>query len=93
MGQGRRPDGRGVTRRNAKLKVLRELVGRDRAIFAVDLTSCKRRVANPHLQGANSCLQIAFWSRGSCADLDRGVPRMHRKWPLLTVANGTLMAR
>jgi hypothetical protein len=37
--QGKRPVSRGVARRNAKLKALRELVGRDRAIVAVDLAS------------------------------------------------------
>jgi transposase len=37
--QGRRPASRGVVRRNAKLKALRELVGKDRAIVAVDLAS------------------------------------------------------
>jgi hypothetical protein len=37
--QGRRPASRGVARRNAKLKALRELVGKDRAIVAVDLAS------------------------------------------------------
>lgn len=39
MGQGKRPVSRGVARRNAKLKALRELVGKDRAIVAVDLAS------------------------------------------------------
>ncbi len=39
MGQGRRPASRGVARRNAKLKALRELVGKDQAIVAVDLAS------------------------------------------------------
>src|SRR5215470_9233753 len=39
VGQGRRPVSRGVARRNAKLKVLRDLVGKDRAIVAVDLAS------------------------------------------------------
>jgi transposase len=39
VGQGKRPDSRGVARRNAKLKALRELVGKDRAIVAVDLAS------------------------------------------------------
>lgn len=39
MGQGKRPASRGVARRNAKLKALRELVGKDRAIVAVDLAS------------------------------------------------------
>jgi transposase len=37
--QGKRPASRGVARRNAKLMALRELVGRDRAIVAVDLAS------------------------------------------------------
>jgi transposase len=37
--QGRRPASRGVVRRNVKLKALRELVGKDRAIVAVDLAS------------------------------------------------------
>jgi transposase len=37
--QGKRPASRGVARRNAKLKALRELVGKDRAIVAVDLAS------------------------------------------------------
>jgi len=37
--QGRRRASRGVARRNAKLKVLRDLVGKDRAIVAVDLAS------------------------------------------------------
>jgi transposase len=44
VGQGKRPVSRGVARRNAKLRVLRELVGRDRAIVAVDLAS-KRQAA------------------------------------------------
>jgi len=39
VGQGRRPVSRGVARRNAKLKALRELVGKDRVIVAVDLAS------------------------------------------------------
>ena len=39
MGQGKRPASRGVARRNAKLKALRELVGKDRAVLAVDLAS------------------------------------------------------
>lgn len=39
MRQGKRPASRGVARRNAKLMALRELVGRDRAIVAVDLAS------------------------------------------------------
>jgi transposase len=39
VGQGKRPASRGVARRNAKLKALRELVGKDRAIVAVDLAS------------------------------------------------------
>ena len=39
MGQGKRPASRGVVRRNVKLKALRELVGKDRAIVAVDLAS------------------------------------------------------
>ena len=39
MRQGRRQASRGVVRRNAKLKALRELVGKDRAIVAVDLAS------------------------------------------------------
>ena len=39
MGQGKRPASRGVARRNAKLKALRGLVGKDRAIVAVDLAS------------------------------------------------------
>lgn len=39
MGQGKRPASRGVARRNAKLRALRELVGKDRAIVAVDLAS------------------------------------------------------
>jgi hypothetical protein len=39
VGQGKRPGSRGVARRNAKLKALRELVGKDRAIVAVDLAS------------------------------------------------------
>lgn len=39
MRQGRRPASRGVVRRNVKLKALRELVGKDRAIVAVDLAS------------------------------------------------------
>jgi transposase len=37
--QVKRPASRGVARRNAKLKALRELVGKDRAIVAVDLAS------------------------------------------------------
>ena len=37
--QGRRPASRGVARRNARLKVLRDLAGKDRAILAVDLAS------------------------------------------------------
>jgi transposase len=37
--QGKRPASRGVARRNAKLKALRELVGKDRAVVAVDLAS------------------------------------------------------
>jgi len=40
--QGRRPASRGVARRNAKLKALRELVGKDRAIVAVDLASSRQ---------------------------------------------------
>lgn len=44
MGQGKRPASRGVARRNAKLGALRELVGKDRAIVAVDLAS-KRQAA------------------------------------------------
>jgi transposase len=36
---GKCPASRGVARRNAKLKALRELVGKDRAIVAVDLAS------------------------------------------------------
>jgi transposase len=39
VGQGKRPASRGVARRNAKLKALRGLVGKDRAIVAVDLAS------------------------------------------------------
>lgn len=39
MGQSRGPVSRGVARRNAKLKALRELVGKDRAVVAVDLAS------------------------------------------------------
>jgi transposase len=39
VGQGKRPASRGVARRNAKLKALRELVGKDRAVLAVDLGS------------------------------------------------------
>ena len=39
MRQGKCPASRGVARRNAKLKALRELVGKDRAIVAVDLAS------------------------------------------------------
>lgn len=39
MRQGRRPASRGVVRRNVKLKALRELVSKDRAIVAVDLAS------------------------------------------------------
>ena len=39
MRQSKRPASRGVARRNAKLKVLRDLVGKDRAIVAVDLAS------------------------------------------------------
>jgi transposase len=42
--QGRRPASRGVARRNAKLKALRELVGKDRAIVAVDLASSRQAV-------------------------------------------------
>ena len=42
MRQGRRPASRGVARRNAKLKALRELVGKDRAIVAVDLASSRQ---------------------------------------------------
>ncbi len=42
--QGKRPVSRGVARRNVKLKALRELVGKDRAIVAVDLAS-KRQAA------------------------------------------------
>jgi hypothetical protein len=42
--QGKRPASRGVARRNAKLKVLRDLVSRDRAIVVVDLAS-QRQVA------------------------------------------------
>jgi transposase len=37
--QSKRPASRGVARRNAKLKALRELVGKDRAIVAVDLAT------------------------------------------------------
>ena len=40
--QGKRPASRGVARRNAKLKALRELVGKDRAIVAVDLASARQ---------------------------------------------------
>jgi transposase len=39
VGQGRRPASREVARRNAKLKVLRDLVGKDQAMVAVDLAS------------------------------------------------------
>ena len=39
MGQGRRLASRGVARGNAKLKVLGELVGKDRTIVVVDLAS------------------------------------------------------
>ena len=44
MRQGKRQASHGVARRNAKLKALRELVGKDRAIVAVDLAS-KRQAA------------------------------------------------
>ena len=51
MGQGRRPDSRGVAARNAKLKVLRDWVGKDRAIVAVDLASRRQAtvVIPPHV--------------------------------------------
>ena len=39
MGQGKRLASRGVVRRNAKLRAMRELVSRDRVILAVDLAS------------------------------------------------------
>lgn len=42
MSHRRRPPSRGVARRNAKLRRLRELVSRDRAILAVDLASHKQ---------------------------------------------------
>ena len=38
-GQGKRLASRGVARRNAKLRAMRELVSRDRVILAVDLAS------------------------------------------------------
>jgi hypothetical protein len=37
VGQGKHLASRGVVRRNAKLRAMRELVSRDRAILAVDL--------------------------------------------------------
>ncbi len=39
MPNGRRPVSRGVARRNAKLAALRALVGKDRAVLAVDLAA------------------------------------------------------
>jgi hypothetical protein len=39
---GRRAVSRGVARRHAKLKALRELVSQDRAVLAVDLASKKQ---------------------------------------------------
>ena len=39
MGHGKRLASRGVVRRNAKLRGMRELVSRDRMILAVDLAS------------------------------------------------------
>ena len=45
MRPGKRPVSRGVARRNAKLKALRELVGKDRAIVAVDLAAQRQAAA------------------------------------------------
>lgn len=42
MSHSRRAPSRGVARRNAKLKALRRLVSRDRAVLAVDLASAKQ---------------------------------------------------
>jgi hypothetical protein len=89
VGQSKRPASRGVARRNAKLKALRELVGKDQTIVAVDLDSqrqaavvcdhdsvvlARRMFKGGVGPGGCECMAIAPVSAGQSSNAAQPVP-------------------